>query len=118
MHTFPTLEAATARHYNQAQNPQLEKPKQGQQGDLTLILVSVAGTIFNNYTNKPLTNMGLTRQKAYSLASKLSCHTIQRKEKSTPAERPHALRKAGRVAEESRRVRASRGMADNPPDPH
>eukprot|EP00983_Pelagomonas_calceolata_P060783 1146522-Pelagomonas_calceolata.AAC.4 len=31
---FPTMEAATAQHGNQAQNLQLKKPKQEQQGDL------------------------------------------------------------------------------------
>eukprot|EP00983_Pelagomonas_calceolata_P067124 1149361-Pelagomonas_calceolata.AAC.2 len=46
-------------HFNQAQKPQLEKPEHEQQG-----------TIYNNYTIKPLINLGLTRQKAKPLASK------------------------------------------------
>eukprot|EP00983_Pelagomonas_calceolata_P023869 751494-Pelagomonas_calceolata.AAC.1 len=37
---------------------------------LHIILVGVAGTIYNDYTIKPLINLGLTRQKAKSLAFK------------------------------------------------
>jgi len=93
---------------------------------LHIILVGVAGTIYNDYTIQPLINLGLTRQKAKSLASKLSCHAIQRL--TTIINTRHALHFqgtsgggfAGRAAEESRRrrVRASRSMAANPPDPH
>eukprot|EP00983_Pelagomonas_calceolata_P053594 1143354-Pelagomonas_calceolata.AAC.8 len=60
------------------------------------------------------------------MASKLSCHAIQRL--TTIINTRHALNfhgtseggGAGRLAVESRRrrVRASRSMADNPLDPH
>eukprot|EP00983_Pelagomonas_calceolata_P087843 1157053-Pelagomonas_calceolata.AAC.1 len=40
--------------------------------------VGVAGTFYNDYSIKPLINLNLTRQQAESLASKLSCHAIQR----------------------------------------
>eukprot|EP00983_Pelagomonas_calceolata_P071552 1151297-Pelagomonas_calceolata.AAC.1 len=41
-------------------------------GALHIILVGVAGTIYNDYTIKSLIDLGLTRQKAKSSASKLS----------------------------------------------
>eukprot|EP00983_Pelagomonas_calceolata_P034350 1076282-Pelagomonas_calceolata.AAC.1 len=44
---------------------------------LRIILVVVAGTIYNEYTIKPLVNPGLTKRKAKSLAFKLSYHAIQ-----------------------------------------
>jgi len=92
-----------------------------------IILIGVAGTIYNEYTIKPLVNLGLSKYKAKSLASKLSCHAIQRL--TTIINTRHALclqgtsgwgGVAGRaeVATRRRRVRASRGTADNPPDPH
>eukprot|EP00983_Pelagomonas_calceolata_P064247 1148044-Pelagomonas_calceolata.AAC.7 len=74
----------------------------------------------------PGTKAALMLQRAKPLASKLSCHAIQRI--TTILNRMHALHFqgnsgggfAGRVAEESRRrrVRVSRSMADNSPDPH
>eukprot|EP00983_Pelagomonas_calceolata_P125956 1161259-Pelagomonas_calceolata.AAC.3 len=63
--------------YNQAQNSQLEEPRQDNKVTLHIILVGVAGTIYDDYTNKPLNSLGLTRQKAKSLATKLSYHAIQ-----------------------------------------
>eukprot|EP00983_Pelagomonas_calceolata_P114107 1160059-Pelagomonas_calceolata.AAC.13 len=94
---------------------------------LHIILIGAAGTI-DSYTIKPLINLGVTRQKAKSLASKSSCHAIQRL--TAIINTRHALHfqeiwvrgwvGAGRLAEESRRrrIRASRIMAANPPDPH
>eukprot|EP00983_Pelagomonas_calceolata_P131182 1161750-Pelagomonas_calceolata.AAC.6 len=79
---FPTLKAATAQHakkQNQAQNPQLKKPTH-RDTKVTLHIVSIGevGTICNDCTIKPLIDLVLTRQKAKSLAFKLSCHAIQR----------------------------------------
>eukprot|EP00983_Pelagomonas_calceolata_P037876 1136559-Pelagomonas_calceolata.AAC.3 len=126
---FPTLEAAAAQHTNtitRLKTRSLRNPNRNNKVTLHIILVGVAGTIYNDYTIKPLTNLDLTRQRAKSLASKLSCHAIQRL--TTIIYTRHALHfqgtsgggVAGRVAVESRRrrVRASRSMADNPPDPH
>ena len=95
---------------------------------LHTILIGVGGTIYNNYTIAPLINLGLTKQKAESLASQLRDHAIQRL--STIINTRHALcfqgvsgrgGLAGRAAaaeDGRRRVRAHRGMAANPPDPH
>eukprot|EP00983_Pelagomonas_calceolata_P007338 239589-Pelagomonas_calceolata.AAC.1 len=71
-----------------------------------------AGTIHNDYTIKLLINLGQAKQKAKSLASRLSCHAVQGFKRGKGGG-------AGRVAVESRRRRvwASRSMADNPPDP-
>eukprot|EP00983_Pelagomonas_calceolata_P041986 1138295-Pelagomonas_calceolata.AAC.2 len=126
---FPTLEAATAQHTNtttRLKTRSLRNPNRNNEVTLHSILVGVAGIIYNDYTIKPLFNLGLTRQKAKSLASKLSCCAIQRL--TTVINTRHALHYqgtsgggvTGRVAVESRRrrVRASRSMADNPPDPH
>eukprot|EP00983_Pelagomonas_calceolata_P037424 1136322-Pelagomonas_calceolata.AAC.4 len=85
----------------------------------------MAGNIYNEYTITPLMNLGLTKQKATSLASKLWDHAIQR---LTTIINPRHARfhggfwggVAGRAAAEDgrRRVRASRSMASKPPDPH
>eukprot|EP00983_Pelagomonas_calceolata_P027233 855762-Pelagomonas_calceolata.AAC.1 len=56
----------------------LRNPNRNNDVTLHIILVGVAGTIYNDYTIKPLINLGLTREKAKSQASKLSCHAIQR----------------------------------------
>eukprot|EP00983_Pelagomonas_calceolata_P022187 697634-Pelagomonas_calceolata.AAC.1 len=84
-----------------AQNRSSRNPNKNNKVTLHIILAGVAGTNYNDYSVKPLTNLGLTRQKAKSLG--------------TPGGGV-----AERVTEESsrRRVRASRSMADNPPDPH
>ena len=91
------------------------------------ILIGVGGTIYN-YTIASLINLGLTKQKAESLASQLRDHAIQRL--STIINTRHALcfqgvsgrgGLAGHAAgaEDGRtRVRAHRGMAANLPDPH
>eukprot|EP00983_Pelagomonas_calceolata_P083787 1156231-Pelagomonas_calceolata.AAC.1 len=130
---FPTLKAATAQHTNtitRLKTCSLRNPNRNNKVTFHIILVGVAGTIYyESYfmtTIKPLINLGLTRQKAKSLASKLSCHAIQRR--TTIIDTRHALHcqgtsgggGAGRVAVESRRkrVRASRSMVDNPPGPH
>ena len=95
---------------------------------LHIILIGVGGTIYNNYTIAPFINLGLNKQKAESLASRLRDHAIQRL--STIINARHALcfqgvsgreGLAGRAAaaeDGRRRVRALRGMAANPPDPH
>eukprot|EP00983_Pelagomonas_calceolata_P098594 1158368-Pelagomonas_calceolata.AAC.13 len=44
---------------------------------LHIIFVGVAGTIYNDYTLKPLINLDITRQEAKPLASKLSYRAIQ-----------------------------------------
>ena len=45
---------------------------------LHIILTGVGGTIYNKYTIAPLINLGLTKQKAESLASQLRDHAIQK----------------------------------------
>eukprot|EP00983_Pelagomonas_calceolata_P029728 931579-Pelagomonas_calceolata.AAC.1 len=45
---------------------------------LHIILIGVAGTIYNEYTIKLLVNLGLNKHKAKFLAFKLSCHALQR----------------------------------------
>eukprot|EP00983_Pelagomonas_calceolata_P037538 1136379-Pelagomonas_calceolata.AAC.1 len=52
-------------------------PNRNNKVTLHIILIDVAGTIYNEYTIKPLVNLGLTKRKAKSLAFKLSCHAIQ-----------------------------------------
>eukprot|EP00983_Pelagomonas_calceolata_P064355 1148087-Pelagomonas_calceolata.AAC.2 len=64
---FSTLKVATAQHANTV--TRLKIGNGLTRGTLT-------GT--TSYTIKPLINLGLTRQKAKSLASKLSCNAIQR----------------------------------------
>ena len=94
---------------------------------LHIILIGVGSTIYNGYTITPLINLGLTKQKAKSLATQLRDHAIQRL--SIIINTKHALcfqgasgrGFAGRAAaaeDGRRRVRALRGMASNPPDPH
>eukprot|EP00983_Pelagomonas_calceolata_P081861 1155728-Pelagomonas_calceolata.AAC.8 len=93
---------------------------------LHIILIGVAGTIYNEHTIKALVNLGLTIYKAKSLAFKLSYRAIQKL--TTIINARHALhfqeptggKLAGRAAVENGRgrVRAPRSMADNPPDPH
>eukprot|EP00983_Pelagomonas_calceolata_P001781 59775-Pelagomonas_calceolata.AAC.1 len=71
-------------------------------------------------------DLGLSKQKAKSLASKLRNYALQRL--TTIINTRHALclhggfwgGVAGRAAVEDgrRRVRTSRSMASNPPDPH
>eukprot|EP00983_Pelagomonas_calceolata_P015885 503671-Pelagomonas_calceolata.AAC.1 len=70
--------------------------------------------------------LGLAKQKAKSLASELGDHAIQRL--TTINSTRHALCFHGgfwggsaggaAAADSRRRVRASRSMASNPPDPH
>jgi len=102
-------------------------PNRNNKVTLHIILIGVGGTIYNEYTITPLINLGLTNQKAKVLASQLRDHAIQKL--STIINTRHALcfqgasgrGFAGRAeaAEDGRRrVRALRGMAANPPDPH
>eukprot|EP00983_Pelagomonas_calceolata_P046902 1140381-Pelagomonas_calceolata.AAC.4 len=90
----------------------------------------MAGTIHKEYTIRPLVHLGLSKQKAKSLAFKLSCHSMQRLTTiTTIINSRHALCFQGASGEggvagcaevntKRRRVWASRGMADNLPDPH
>eukprot|EP00983_Pelagomonas_calceolata_P012953 413994-Pelagomonas_calceolata.AAC.1 len=101
-------------------------PDRNNEVTLHTILVGAAGTVYNDYSIEPPIHLGVTRQKAISLASKSSRHAIQRL--TTFINSRHAQRfqgtsgggVAGRVAVEIRRarVRASRSMANNSPDPH
>eukprot|EP00983_Pelagomonas_calceolata_P063366 1147689-Pelagomonas_calceolata.AAC.6 len=91
---------------------------------IILIWCGVAGTIYIDYTIKPLINLGLIRQNCKSLAIRLSCYAIQRLTANFFT--GHALNFQGRrrcvcvawcVVEVGRRkVWASRSMAKNPPD--
>eukprot|EP00983_Pelagomonas_calceolata_P074059 1152387-Pelagomonas_calceolata.AAC.1 len=70
---FSTLEAATFQHANTSTRLKTCSPRNPNRNNkvtLHIILVSVAGTIYNAYTITPLIDLGLTRQKAKSLASK------------------------------------------------
>eukprot|EP00983_Pelagomonas_calceolata_P031501 987765-Pelagomonas_calceolata.AAC.1 len=76
---FSILEAATAQHaYNLTRliNQQPDKPKQELHA-LHIILTGLSG-IYNDYTIKPLVNLGQIRQMARSLATELSCHAVQK----------------------------------------
>ena len=126
-----TLERAQTQHshiINRLETCSLRNPNRNNKVTLHIILIGVGGTIYNKYTITPLINLGLTKQKAESLASQLRDHAIQRL--STIINTRHALcfqgasgrgGFAGRAAtaeDGRRRVRALRGMAANPPDPH
>jgi hypothetical protein len=127
---FITLERAVTQHSHtitRLKTRSSRNPNRNNKVTLHIILIGVAGTIYNEYTITPLINLGLTKQKAKSLAAKLRDHAIQRL--TTIKNTRHALcfqgvsgrGSAGRAAAEDgrRRVRASRGMASsNPPDPH
>eukprot|EP00983_Pelagomonas_calceolata_P118454 1160510-Pelagomonas_calceolata.AAC.6 len=129
---FSTLEAATAQHASittRLKTRSSRNPNRNNKVTLHITLVGVAGTTCNDYTIQPPINLGLTCQwqKAKSLASKRSCHAIQRL--TTIIDTRHALHFqgtsgvafAGRMAVESRkrRVRTSlRSMAGSHPDPH
>eukprot|EP00983_Pelagomonas_calceolata_P001583 53117-Pelagomonas_calceolata.AAC.1 len=76
---LPILEAAIAQHANtltRLKTRSSRNPHRKNKVTLHIILVGVAGTIYNDYTIKPLINSGLTKHKA-KLASKLNCHAIQ-----------------------------------------
>eukprot|EP00983_Pelagomonas_calceolata_P127044 1161362-Pelagomonas_calceolata.AAC.1 len=63
---FPTLEAATAQHTNttiRLKIRSLRNPNRKNKVTLHIILVGVAGTIYNDYTIKPLTNLGSTSKR-------------------------------------------------------
>eukprot|EP00983_Pelagomonas_calceolata_P094951 1157942-Pelagomonas_calceolata.AAC.2 len=79
--SFLNMEAASAQHAStitRLKTCSSRNPDRNNKVTLHVILVGVADTIYNDYTIQPLINLGLTRQKAKSLASKLSCHAIQR----------------------------------------
>eukprot|EP00983_Pelagomonas_calceolata_P037662 1136454-Pelagomonas_calceolata.AAC.1 len=130
---LPTLEAATAQHASTITRLKIRSSRNPNKNNnlkvtLHIILIGVAGTICSDYTSKPLVNLGLTRQKAESPASKFSCHAIIRLPCYSKINTSHALRfqgasggvSAGRGMVESRRrrVQTSRSMPDNLPDPH
>jgi hypothetical protein len=103
----------------------LRNPERNNRVTLHIILLGVAGTIYNEYTISPLTRLGLTKHKAENLASKLSCHAIHRLTKIINTR--HLLHfhgtsgwgvAGGAEAGRRRRICATRSMADNPPDPH
>ena len=83
---------------------------------LHIILLGVAGTVYNEYTISPLMRLGLTRQKAESLATYLSCHARHGLTKIINTR--HALHYhgisgqgiTGGAAVERRRIRAPRRM--------
>mgnify|MGYP006296909187 CR=1 FL=1 len=125
-----TLERAQTQHSHiitRLKTRSLRNPNRNNKVTLHIILIGVGGTIYNDYTITPLINLGLTKERAKLLASQLRDHAIQRL--STIINTRHALcfqgasgrGFAGRTeaAEDGRRrVRALRGMASNPPDPH
>eukprot|EP00983_Pelagomonas_calceolata_P047289 1140561-Pelagomonas_calceolata.AAC.2 len=89
---FITLETATAQHAHiitRLKSCSSRKCKQKYQ-------VGVAGTIYNEYTIKPLVNGPNQIEKASD--KEFAGHTV--------------------VENGRRRVQTSRSMADNPPDPH
>eukprot|EP00983_Pelagomonas_calceolata_P088291 1157171-Pelagomonas_calceolata.AAC.3 len=98
---FATLEAATAQHANaitRLKTRSLRNPNRNNKVTLHVILGGVAGTTYNDYTNKPVIN---------------ARHALHFQGTSRGGG-------AGHLAVESRRRRvwASRSIADNPPDPH
>eukprot|EP00983_Pelagomonas_calceolata_P049588 1141580-Pelagomonas_calceolata.AAC.2 len=99
---FPTLKAAT-QHTNtitRLKNCSLRNPDRNNKVTLHVTFIGVAGTIYNDYTIQPLTNLGINQEKSQGLLG--------------------GGGGAGRVAVKSgrRRIRASRSMADNPPEPN
>eukprot|EP00983_Pelagomonas_calceolata_P094423 1157889-Pelagomonas_calceolata.AAC.5 len=67
----PTLEAATTQHAStttRLKSRSSRNPNRNNKVTLHIILVGVAGTIYNDYIIKPLINLGLTRQRGISRA--------------------------------------------------
>eukprot|EP00983_Pelagomonas_calceolata_P100447 1158568-Pelagomonas_calceolata.AAC.2 len=80
-HSMMMRHVTAGRVFNQAQNLSSSRrssrnPNRNNKVALHTTLVGVAGTVYNDYTIRPLINLGLNRRKA--LAFKLSCHAIQR----------------------------------------
>eukprot|EP00983_Pelagomonas_calceolata_P008913 289500-Pelagomonas_calceolata.AAC.1 len=78
---FITFKRAATRHSHtitRLRTRSSRNPNRNNKVTLHIILFRVAGTIYNEYTITPLVNLGLTEQKAKSLASKLRDHAIQR----------------------------------------
>ena len=55
---------------------------------LHTLLIGVAGTIYNTYTIKPLTHLGLNKEKAQTLAKSLQCHAVEALTKSKAPKMP------------------------------
>eukprot|EP00983_Pelagomonas_calceolata_P087735 1157021-Pelagomonas_calceolata.AAC.8 len=126
---FITFERAATQHSHtrtRLKTHSSRNPNRNNKVTLHIILIGVDGTNYNEYTITPLMNLGLTKQKAKSLASKLGNHAIQRFTTIINIRRALCFHRgfgggfAGRAAVEDgrRRVRASRSMASNPPGPH
>eukprot|EP00983_Pelagomonas_calceolata_P093644 1157797-Pelagomonas_calceolata.AAC.11 len=126
---FPALEAASAQHVSTStmlKNHSSRNPNRNDMVTLHIILVGMACTTYNDYAFTSLIDLVLTKQKADPMHP--SEVAMLFKELQLIINTRHALHfqgnsgggVAGHVAVESRRrrVRASRSMADKPPDPH
>eukprot|EP00983_Pelagomonas_calceolata_P015322 485776-Pelagomonas_calceolata.AAC.1 len=126
---FITLERAATQHSHtvfKLNTRSSRNPNRSNKVNPHIVLIGVAGTIYNEYTFTPLMNLGHTKQKAKSLASKLRDHTIQRL--TSIINIRHALcfhggfwggvcwARGGRGREKE--SPGARSMASNPPDPH
>eukprot|EP00983_Pelagomonas_calceolata_P000764 27598-Pelagomonas_calceolata.AAC.1 len=78
---FITLERAATQHsrtITRLQTRSSRNPNRNNKVALHIILIGVDGNIYNEYTITHLMNLGLTKQKSKSLASKFRDHAIQR----------------------------------------
>ena len=128
----PTLQKARQQHQSlisKLQSRSLRGQHRNNKVTLHVILVGVAGTIYNHHTITPLLRLGLSKYAAHKLATKLHLHAVKSLTHITRTR--HALqyntqfdgapggRGNGRDRPGYVRARRRSGrMADNPPDPH
>eukprot|EP00983_Pelagomonas_calceolata_P081076 1155414-Pelagomonas_calceolata.AAC.7 len=110
--------AATAQHAStrtRLKTRSLRNPDKNNRVSLHIILIGMAGTVYNDYTIDFLIKWVLTRQEVKPLPSKSSCYVVQRLKAVINTRHSLHFQRAsggGQMAADSRR----RNMADNPPD--
>ena len=85
-----TLEKAHNQHQPLIQHLRtrsLRGISRNNQVTLHVILLGVAGTIYNQYTITPLLNLGISMHKVHQLATKQHCHAIKSLNKITKTRR-------------------------------
>ena len=128
----PTLQKAREQHkalISKLQTRSCRHQHRNNRVTLHVILVGVAGTIYNHHTIQPLLNLSLSEHDAHKIAKQLHLHAV--KSLTHIIKTRHAFQYSTRFCgdvrgggDEERRpghVRARRSngrTADNPPDPH